>query len=138
MMKSKFGRAGVLVSGVAMTVAAAAMSTGTAAADTDGGCGGPAYANVCISMDGGTLNYAGYTNFANGATGTIHLWLWDYTEKAGGVRVFTTDFPAATGPHHYRPGGLADPTPGHDYKAEMRVQWGNVKTDTYLSPDMFA
>ncbi len=138
MSKSEYGRAGAVLSGVVMTAAAVAMSTGTASADRAGGCGGPGYAHVCISEDGATLNYTGYTDFANGATGTIHLWLWDYTEKPGGVRVFMTDFPAATGPHHYRPGGLANPTPGHDYKAEMRVQWSNVKTDTYLSPDMFA
>ncbi len=137
-MKSTIGRAGVLCSGLAVAAATVAVSTGTASAADNGGCGGPGYAYVCISRNGGTVDYTGHTDFANGATGTIHLWLWDYTEKPGGVRVFTTDFPAATGPQDYRPGGLANPAPGHDYKAEMRVDWGGKKVDVYLSPDMFA
>jgi hypothetical protein len=138
MMKSWIGRAGVLLGGLAVAGATVAVSTSTASASSGGGCGGPGFSNVCISEDGGVVNYTGHTDFANGATGTVHLWLWDYTEKPGGVLVFTTDFPAATGPYDYRPGGLSNPTPGHDYKAEMRVEWAAGKTDVYLSPDMFA
>lgn len=146
MMKSWIGRAGVLLSGLAVAAAAVTVSTGTASAYIGSGCGGPDgkrhsdtwYASACINEDGGVLNYYGHTDFPNGAPATVHLWLWDYTAKPGGVRVFMTDFPVSAGPYDYRPGGLANPARGHDYKAEMRVDWGGGRYDTYLSPDLFA
>ncbi|MEU1985736.1 hypothetical protein [Nocardia sp. NPDC019395] len=137
MMKSRIGRMGALLSGLALAGASALGAAGTASASTDGGCGDTSYAHACISMEDGVVHYSGYTDFAKGS-GKVHLMLWDYTEVPGGVVVFTTDFPVATGPHHYRPGGLANPARGHDYKAEMRVDWGVGKDDVYLSPDLFA
>lgn len=145
-MRSRIGGLGALLSGLAMAVAAVTVSTGTASAYVGTGCGGrdgrrhadTAYASACINEDGGAINYNGHTDFPNGAPATVHLWLWDYTARPGGVRVFMTDFPVATGPHDYRANSLTHPAFGHDYKAEMRVDWGNGNFDTYLSPDLFA
>ena len=135
-MKPWIGRVGVLLGGLAVAGATNVATMGAASADDDGGCGGPGFAHVCVSEDGGAINYTGYTNYATGNC-TIHMMLWDYTEKPGGVKVFTSDFPCANGSHDYRPHGLSNPASGHDYKAEMRVDWGE-RVDTYLSPDLFA
>lgn len=135
MRNFRIKRVGALLGGLAITVSTGAFAAGPAAAATGGGCGGPAFSTVCVSKDGGIVNYRGYTDFRQGS-GTIHLLLWDYTARPGGTVVFISDFPTATGPHDYRPGGLSNPAPGHDYKAEMRVDWGNSHVDTYLSPDL--
>ncbi|WP_216892914.1 hypothetical protein [Nocardia alni] len=144
MVKSRIGRAAVMLSGLVVAAAAVTVSSGTASAYVGSGCGGRDggkhtdtwYASACINGDGGAINYYGHTDFPNGAPATIHLWLWDYTAKPGGVQVAKTDFPVAAGPHDYRTRSLAHPASGHDYKAEMRVDWGGGNVDTYLSPDL--
>ncbi|MEU1982135.1 hypothetical protein [Nocardia sp. NPDC019395] len=137
MRKSKFARAAALLSGLAVVGASAVGTAGTASASNDGGCGEFVHASyACVTLDDGVVNYSGFTDYTYGS-GTVHLMLWDYTQEPGGVVVFTTDFPIATdGPHYYQPGGLADPSPGHDYKAEMRVRWDDGSENRYLSPDL--
>ncbi|WP_405498881.1 tetratricopeptide repeat protein [Nocardia sp. NBC_00511] len=137
MANSLTKRTAAILCGLIATTAAMVAAGEPAQAASGGGCQGPGYANVCIGMDTGNIAYAGHTNYTTG-TCTIHLMLWDYSAQAGGVPVFTKDFRCGSGQIDYRPAVLSNPTTGHDYKAEMRVDWGNSKVDTYLSPDLIA
>lgn len=122
-----------LVGTALATGLALAGSTGTAVASSGGGCGGPDWEQVCVSAGNGSVTATANTNFGNGNC-TEEVILWDYTT---GGRALDTSFGCHTGPYSFSY-TLSNPSPGHDYKAEVRLYWnGGSNYDYQLSPDLF-
>ncbi|MCQ4040530.1 hypothetical protein ACFOSC_21455 [Streptantibioticus rubrisoli] len=125
-------RAAVALAAAAIAGGVGLAGAGTASASTGGGCGGSAWRQACISVGSHGVNSDAYTNFASNAC-AVDVMLWDYTTNTR----WDNWRPCGTGWTHYQGTLLGNPTPGHDYKSELRVYWqGGSGYDYNVSPDL--
>ncbi|MEV7777137.1 hypothetical protein [Kitasatospora sp. NPDC088351] len=126
-------KAAMVLAGTALFGGIALAGAGTAAASSGGGCGGPAWEQACISAGGGQVTATAVTNLGSNSC-TEQIILWDYTTQS---QALSTSFPCRSGQYSYSY-TLSNPTPGHDYKAEVRLYWqGGSGYDYQLSPDLW-